>query len=101
MSTQNLNNCGCCEGISVETPVRVFNRPGLPAITYRVGDYAKFKESLITRLSGKALPALQNLTTRDNNDFTIALLDAWSAVADVLSFYQERVANESDRKSVV
>ena len=35
------------------------------------------------------------LRTRDDDDFTIALLDAWATVADVLTFYQERIANES------
>ena len=30
-----------------------------------------------------------------SHDFSIALLDAWAAVADVLTFYQERLANES------
>lgn len=95
MSIQNLNNCGCCDGLSVETPVKVYNRPGLTAISYRVGDHAKFKESLLARLSNSGLPALRNLTTRSDDDFTIALLDAWSSVSDILSFYQERIANES------
>src|SRR6185312_3422638 len=39
--------------------------------------------------------ALQGFTAREDNDFTIALLDAWSVVSDVLTFYQERIANES------
>jgi uncharacterized phage protein gp47/JayE len=34
------------------------------------------------------------LTTRDSDDPAIALLDAWAMVADVLTFYQERIANE-------
>ena len=38
---------------------------------------------------------MRNLTTRDDDDFTIALLDAWATVGDVLTFYQERIANES------
>src|SRR6185295_13018147 len=35
------------------------------------------------------------LATRDDSDFSIALLDAWATVGDVLTFYQERIANES------
>ena len=35
------------------------------------------------------------MQTRDTDDFSIALLDAWATVADVLTFYQERIANES------
>jgi predicted phage baseplate assembly protein len=37
---------------------------------------------------------LSALGTRENDDFSIALLDAWATVADVLTFYQERIANE-------
>lgn len=92
---QEKNSCGCCEGISAETPVELYNRPGLSAISYRVGDHAQFRESLIAALSASGLPALRRLTTRDPADFSIALLDAWSAAADVLTFYQERIANES------
>lgn len=90
----NLNDCGCCEGISTETPLIVFNRPGLSAIVYRVGTHGQFKETLIARLSGLNDSTLRGLTTRDDDDFTIALLDAWATVGDVLTFYQERIANE-------
>jgi hypothetical protein len=89
-----LNECGCCEGVSPRTPAPVKNRPGLSAIAYRVGTHAQFKESMLARLSGSGLPALRRLTTRDEDDFSIALLDAWAMVADVLTFYQERTANE-------
>lgn len=79
----------------METPVKVYNRPGLKAVSYRTGDHSKFRESLLARLSASQFPALQKLTTRNDDDFTIALLDAWSSVADVITFYQERIANES------
>ncbi|EFH84866.1 putative baseplate assembly protein [Ktedonobacter racemifer] len=97
VSLVNLNDCGCCEGIHVETPAPVYNRPGLSAITYRVGTHSQFKDSMLARLSlfAQDYPALQQLKTRDDNDFSLALLDAWAAVADVLTFYQERIANES------
>ncbi|MCX6924542.1 MAG: PA14 domain-containing protein, partial [Verrucomicrobia bacterium] len=90
---RNLNDCGCCAGVTVETPAEV--RPGLAAIAYRVGTHALFKKSLLARLSGSDLPALRGLKTRDDDDFSIALLDSWATVADVLTFYQERIANES------
>jgi uncharacterized phage protein gp47/JayE len=84
--------CGCCEGVAAATPVEVLNRPGLSAIAWRVGTHARFKESLLARIS--ALPALRKLTVRDDGDLTVATMDAWAAVLDVLSFYQERIANE-------
>ena len=90
-----LSDCGCCKGISAETPVELQNRPGLSAIAYRVGTHSTFRETLHARLSGSGQPALNGLTTRDDNDFSIALLDAWAMVGDVLTFYQERIANEA------
>jgi hypothetical protein len=90
-----LSNCGCCEGIAVETPMAIANRPGLSAIAYRVGTHSRFKASMIAQLSGSGLPELRKLRTRDDDDFTIALLDSWALVCDVLTFYQERIANES------
>lgn len=91
----NLNDCGCCEGLTVETPVAVNNRPGLSAIAYRVGTQTQFKASMIAQLSESGLNELRKLRTRDDDDFTIALLDSWALVCDVLAFYQERIANES------
>lgn len=94
-SQMNLNDCGCCEGIAVETPVVINNRPGLSAIAYRAGTQTQFNASMLARLSGSGLAELRNLRTRETDDFTIALLDAWAMVCDVLAFYQERIANES------
>jgi predicted phage baseplate assembly protein len=94
-SLRDLNDCGCCAGVTVETPVKVFNRPGLAAIAYRIGTHALFKESLLARLTGSDLPALRGLKMRNGDDFSIALLDAWATTADVLTFYEERIANES------
>jgi len=87
--------CGCCEGIDAVTPQALFNRAGLSAIAYRVGDYTQFKESMLAGLSSSEYAALDRLRTRDANDFTLGLIDAVACAADVLTFYQERLANES------
>jgi hypothetical protein len=98
--------CGCCAGVGPETPQPVTNRPALGTIAYRVGTYAEFRASLLAALSDPANLALAPLRTRDDSDFTIALLDAWAVSADILSFYNERIANEAylrtavDRRSV-
>ncbi len=107
--------CGCCTGIEVATPQSEYNRPGLPALSYRVGTYATFFESMLARLSSLALDVtaddgsgsvsriypLTALTTRELSDPSIALLDAWAVVADVLTFYQERIANEGYLPSAI
>src|SRR5215470_1024992 len=100
--------CGCCEGVQALTPADECNRPGLPALHYRVGTHGQFLQTMQARLStmvvqgvgsdGQTLAdfrPLQGLTTRDRGDSSIALLDAWATVGDVLSFYQERIANEN------
>jgi hypothetical protein len=71
------------------------NAPGLSAISYRTGRWATFRESMLARLSSSQYPALSFLKTRDSDDFTIAFLDATSVMLDILTFYQERLANES------
>lgn len=88
------NNCGCCLGPAIQTPVAVHNRPGLSALSRRIGTHSRFKSSMLARLSLSEHPALHGLRTRQDDDLSIALLDAWAAVADVLTFYQERIANE-------
>jgi hypothetical protein len=50
---------------------------------------------MLARLSSSDYPALSPLKTRSDDDFTIAFLDATSIVLDILTFYQERFANES------
>lgn len=104
---QPTADCGCCAGIDSETPRRIDNAPGLPTIAYRVGTYARFKESMLSRLSSSAYTALAELRTRDDSDFSIALCDAFAMALDVLTFYQERTANEhylctaTERRSVL
>ena len=86
--------CGCCEGVGVVTPLSVASRPGLAALRYRVGTHAAFLDTMLARLSSSEFPALRGSSTRDPSDFSIALLDGWATIADVLTFYQERIANE-------
>ena len=94
--------CGCCSGVASLTPEATFNRPGLSALHYRIGTHGSFFATMQAQLScdGRLTPggALSNplalLRTRDPGDPAIALLDAWATVADVLTFYQERIANE-------
>jgi hypothetical protein len=93
--------CACCDGVAAETPQGIFNRTGLSAIAYRIGDYAQFRASLHAALSSSALSPLPLLRTRDDDDFTIGLIDAFSCSADVLTFYQERIANESWLRTAV
>src|SRR3954451_3075055 len=94
-------SCGCCEPTSALTPLAVSNRDGLTAIAYRVGTYSSFRATMLEQISTmkleplSATPELARLTTRADDDASITVLSLWAAVADVLSFYQERYANEA------
>jgi predicted phage baseplate assembly protein len=82
--------------LEARTPVEINNRPGLRAVAYRLGTHSRFKESMLAALSAtQKRPALAKLLTREDDDLSIALIDAWATVAEVLAFYQERIANES------
>lgn len=93
--------CGCCAGVEDQTPQLITNRPALSAIEYRAGTYSSFNASLLAALSDPDLPVLALLRTRDPSDFSIALLDAWAVVLDILTFYQERFANEAFLRTAV
>jgi predicted phage baseplate assembly protein len=72
------------------------NGPGVPALPYRGGDRQQFLAELLAALvrtdttDGKPF----GLRTRALDDPTVALLDAWATVADVIAFYSERIASE-------
>lgn len=96
--------CGCgCDGATGLTPLEVANPPQLDRLAYRAGTHARFLQTMRARLR-ETLPALH---TGDPDDPAIAFLDAWAVIADVLTFYQERIANEgylrtaTERRSVL
>ena len=107
MSCGKNCNCGCCDGTKAVTPAPIYNRPGLDALTYRIGEHGSFFETMRARLSSTDFPALKGFGARTTDDPSIALMDGWSTVADVLTFYQERLANEgylrtaTERRSVL
>lgn len=108
-----LNDCGCCD---IETPQPVIdNAPGQGRLNYRIGTHATILRRMIQQLSTHRLPGedsgdrrpLSRLSTRSAEEPVIALLDAWATVGDVITFYQERIANEgylrtaTERRSIL
>ena len=96
MSAGGTQGCGCaCAcGCASSASSALANRAGLPAISFRLGEHGDLLGRMLARLSSADLPALAALRTREPSDMSIALLDAWATLGDVLSFYQERIANE-------
>jgi hypothetical protein len=101
------DTCGCCTGTETRTPADVANPPGLSEIRYRIGTWASFRESLLSRFTTTRTAAGDALDPRAGQNFAASLADAWAVVGDILTFYQERVANESylrtatERRSVL
>ena len=100
-------HCDCCRGTGFSSASMIENRYGLSHLHFRIATHASFLGAMKARLSSSAYPQLQALTTREPGDFSIALLDAWATLGDVLTFYQERIANEgylrtaTERRSVL
>lgn len=76
---------------------------GRPSPACRIGTRADVLERMLSTLATR-LPAL---TVHGTDDPAVALLDAWATVADIVTFYQERIADEgfvgtaTERRSVL
>lgn len=97
MNDRHADSCNSCDGFSDSPLPR--NRPGLPSLAYRLATHGVFFERMRQCLSLQ--PELRQLTARTLEDPTIALLDAWAVTLDVLTFYQERFANEHYLRTAV
>lgn len=83
---------GACPCEGSKDPLVVTNQPGLSTIAYRVDDFSGFRRALLRPLEGEdALlgwrPAAE--------DLGLQLLEWWAYLGDVLTFYNERIANEN------
>jgi len=94
-----MNGCWCCDPAGPVSPRTIYNRPSLSAIRYRVGTFASFQRALIDGVG--AQPVLLPWSSRDGDDYGIELLQLWAYLADVLTFYQERIANEAFLRTAV
>lgn len=93
-----------CEVPTPVTPEQIRNRPALDALRYRVGTFATFRRAMLEAIGRATRPGLAgepearpllDWTTRTSDDYGIAFIEMWAYLGDVLSFYQERIANEA------
>ncbi|NEO40719.1 MAG: hypothetical protein F6J90_32050 [Moorea sp. SIOASIH] len=83
-------------------PEPIYNPPGLTALSYRIARHDDSLKRMKSELHTQTIPPNQKdgsrplgkLTASHNDDPAIAFLDGWAAVMEVLTFYQERIANE-------
>jgi hypothetical protein len=83
-------------------PRVIFNPPGRDAISYRVGDYPTFRHALLqarldeTELSrDNGMVRVQIWRPGGSGDLAVQMMEWWAYLADILTFYNERVANQA------
>ena len=89
-------------------PRVITNPPGLNRIAYRPGDYTSFRHALLlpragenqlTQGDGTRVVQVWRPSVRDDDlavrDLAVQMIEWWAYVADVLTFYNERVANQA------
>ncbi len=96
-------SCGGCRADGANASDATLNVEGLNAIRNRLGTHSAFKAGMLAALTAVSdeYNPLRALKNRDDDDPTIALVDAWAVVLDILSFYQERIANEGYLRTAV
>jgi hypothetical protein len=78
-------------------------RDNRQVVDYLVRDYDGFRQALIDLIPAK----LPEWTDRSEADFGLAVIELFAYMADILSYYQDRVANEAflptaqERRSVI
>lgn len=101
---------GCCDAPPrpPAAPIRPFNSPGLTSIQYRIGTFSSFRRAMLDSVTLVKLPKDTRVTPpleRPNpfarwhegmgGDYHTMLIELWAYLADILTFYQERIANEA------
>jgi hypothetical protein len=96
-----------------QTPPPPTNLPELPAITYSAGNYVSFRQAALTPLmapgSPAPLPVEQTLSvngvpvwrTDGTGDLAVMIAEWFAYIADIIAFYNERIANESYLRTAV
>ncbi len=96
------NTAPICPCGAILSPSVVFNPPGRSVIAYRSGDYTGFRHALLQALDGE-----HELTQRIDGrieqiwrptaagDLALQMMEWWAYLADILTFYNERIATEA------
>jgi predicted phage baseplate assembly protein len=93
---------GCCAlpAPLPAVPLRPYNPPGLAAIQYRIGTFTGFRRAMLNAVARPDLMGDQPnpfaaWKEGADSDYQTMFVELWAYVADVLTFYQERIANEA------
>lgn len=93
---------GCCGAAPKPpaAPIRPSNAAGLSSIAYRIGTFTTFRQAMLDRIADPALfpggeNPFKNWQPGASGDYQTMFVELWAYLADILTFYQERVANEA------
>jgi predicted phage baseplate assembly protein len=93
---------GCCAVPEPPpaAPLIITNPAGLPAIAYRIGTYTSFRRAMLDDVNRAGpMPGAANpfAAWREGaaSDYQTTFIELWAYLADILTFYQERIANEA------
>jgi hypothetical protein len=99
-----------CDGAE---PLAPTNLPEFNAIAYRIGDFVSFRQAVLTPLMQPAtpqpLPLEQSLSangapvwrTDGDGDLAVMIAEWFAYIADIVSFYNERIANEEYLRTAI
>jgi hypothetical protein len=82
-----------CPCETIPFPQIVCNPANLPAIGYRVGTYLSFRHRLLQSLPGEV--ALTVWQPGAEGDLAVQMVEWAAYLSDILTFYNERIANEA------
>lgn len=89
----------CCPCDKLYHPRKPEIPAGLSALPRQLGEFSEYRLAML-----REIPTYSPLTdwrAREGNDLGIMLLEMWAYVLDILSFYDERIANESYLRTAV
>lgn len=92
----------CCDAVAAPpaAPLTVDNEAGLDAIAYRIGTFTSFRRAMLddvarANLLGAAPNPFLKWKEGSDGDYHTTFIELWAYLADILTFYQERIANEA------
>jgi len=98
-ASANQSICPCGQFVF---PLAITNPPGLATIAYRPGDYTSFREALLLPRPGETQLTQYNGSQVTpiwrpgaHGDLAVQMIEWWAYLCDVLTFYNERVANQA------
>jgi hypothetical protein len=72
-------------------PADISNPPGRGTIAYRIGGFLQFRHALLLSRPGETELAVWKPNAY--GDLAVQLIEWWAYIADILTFYNERIAN--------